>query len=211
MNMINHIIISTYLITYLIIYILTHFPLDIIMYIKSNAIDYPNPPFRNSIETFLFVGSSISFWICVSIFPLLSLFFGMNLFTSQILEFININLQIITQILGGIILTIGLLIGCLGRIGRGLYLSKEKPTLAKTWGHSIVRHPSYFHYISGFIGLPLFTFNPIYLLFILGIPAYINVSISEDNALENEFGEDFRIYKKKVGLLLPKLKKKELD
>ena len=106
-------------------------------------------------------------------------------------------------------MTIGLLIGCMGRIGRGLYLSKEKPTLAKTWGHSIVRHPSFFQYISCFIGLPLFTFNPFYLLFILGIPAYISVSLTEDKALENEFGEEFRIYKKSVVLLIPMIKKKD--
>ena len=196
---------------YLIVYILSHFPLDIIMYIKNNGIEYPNPPFRNSLETFLFVGSSISFWICVSIFPVLSFLFGMNLFTIQFFEFIISDLKLVVQLIGCIILTIGLIIGCLGRIGRGLYLSKKTPTLAKSWGHSIIRHPSYFHYISGFIGLPLFTFNPFYLLFVLGIPAYINVALTEDNVLESKFGEEFRVYKKKVGLLLPKFKKKELN
>ena len=100
------------------------------------------------------------------------------------------------------------MIGCFGRIGRGFYLSKDQSELAITWGHRIVRHPSYLHYITGFIGLPLVTINPIYLLFLLGIPAYISVSLNEDKALEKYFGEQFNIYKKKVGLLFPKIRKK---
>ncbi len=201
----NHYIISYYFIGYLLVYILAHFPLDILMYMKKKSIKYPNPQFRNFLVGFFFVIPSISFWVCISIFPYLSLFQDLNLFT---INYINFNSVFVFQVIGFIILSLGLVIGCLGRIGRSLYLSKDQPELRTAWGHKIVRHPSYLHYITGFIGLPLVTLNVFYLLFLLGIPAYISVSLTEDKALEEYFGKEFTNYKKKVGLLFPKIRKK---
>ncbi len=201
----HHYVLSYYYIFYLLVYILAHFALDFLMYMKKKSIKYPNPQFRNFLEGFFFVVPSISFWVCITIFPFLVLFQDLNLFTFNYFDF---DSAFIFQALGFIILSLGLIIGCLGRIGRGLYLSKEKPELAVKWGHRIVRRPSYLQYITGFIGLPLVNLNLVYLIFLLGIPAYISVSLNEDKALEEYFGESFNSYKKKVGLLFPKIRKK---
>lgn len=110
--------------------------------------------------------------------------------------------------IGLVLLSVGLLIECLGRIGRGAYLARNESKLATNWGHSIVRHPSYFMYITGFIGLPLASLSPYLLILLIGIPGYILTTIHEEKVLKEAFGEKFTKYKKKVGMLFPKIKYK---
>jgi len=63
----------------------------------------------------------------------------------------------------------------------------------------ILRHPSYSHYITGFIGIPLITFNPILLLLLFGIYGYLSVTTTEEEALIAHFGQEYIEYMEKVG------------
>ena len=113
-------------------------------------------------------------------------------------------------VISGIIITsIGLIVGCLGRIGRGAYLRKDEATLATNWGHAIVRHPEYFMYITGFIGLPLVALSPYLLILLIGIPGYVITAKNEEEVLIEAFGEGYLDYIKKVGRFFPKLRKKD--
>lgn len=100
----------------------------------------------------------------------------------------------------------GLIISCLGRIGRGLYLAKDREVISMKWGHRIARYPEYLFYITGFLGLPLITLNPLLLILTFGVIGYISFTNTEEEALIAHFGEEYITYMKKVGKLFPKIK-----
>jgi protein-S-isoprenylcysteine O-methyltransferase Ste14 len=204
---INYIFISAFLISYLSIYLIFHLPLDIMMLIKRGGAKYPSPPFKNFIQGITFVLPSLFFWFYVAIIPFFCLFYGIDLFSLGLLEVIPSVFSSTFQVIGISILSIGLIIDCLGRIGRGTYLKNQKPVLSTTWGHAVVRHPSYFHYITGFIGLPLITFNPFLLFLLIGIYGYLCVIDIEEEALIQHFGEEYIKYMNIVGKLFTKLRK----
>ncbi|MHA1345291.1 MAG: methyltransferase family protein [Candidatus Heimdallarchaeaceae archaeon] len=104
---------------------------------------------------------------------------------------------------------LGLIVGCLGRIDRGVYLSKDEPVLATKLGHAIVRHPSYFLYITGFIGLPLASFSPYLLLLLFGIPGYLITIKYEEEGLLEFFGEEYIEYCENVGKIIPKIRRRK--
>ena len=104
-------------------------------------------------------------------------------------------------------MSIGLIVGCLGRIGRGAYLAKEDAKLATNWGHAIVRHPSYFLYITGFIGLPFAAFSPYLFILLFGIPGYIATARNEEKVLIEKFGAEYEKYMKKVGRFHVKIRR----
>jgi protein-S-isoprenylcysteine O-methyltransferase Ste14 len=196
-----------YFIFYLLLYLIVHLPFDVSMIIKRGGAKYPSPPFKNIIQGVCFVVPSILFWGYITITPLVSIFLQADLYSLPILSFIPPIIKFISQLIGLIIASIGLFIDALGRIGRGTYLKNPEPVLATTWGHAIVRHPSYFHSITGFISLPLITFNPILLILIVGIYGYVSVIITEEDALIDYFGEDYIKYINKVGKIFPKIRK----
>ena len=107
------------------------------------------------------------------------------------------------------IIFLGSIVGCLGRISRGVYLSKDEPELATKWGHAIVRHPSYFLYITGFVGLPLVTFSPYLLILLFGIPGYLITIKYEEEGLLEFFDEKFIEYRENVGKIIPKIRKRK--
>jgi protein-S-isoprenylcysteine O-methyltransferase Ste14 len=177
------------------------------MIFKRGGAKYPSPPFKNMIQGICFIIPSLLFWGYITIVPLASIFLQADLYSLPILNFIPLVVKFISQFIGLIIASIGLFIDVLGRIGRGPYLKNPKPVLSTTWGHAIVRHPSYFHYITGFISLPLITFNPILLILLFGIYGYISVTNTEEKALIEYFGEDYMTYMNKVGKIFPKVRK----
>ncbi|MBY9000768.1 MAG: hypothetical protein KGD64_07645 [Candidatus Heimdallarchaeota archaeon] len=111
--------------------------------------------------------------------------------------------------IGSIFMFLGLVVGCLGRISRGIYLSKNGPKLATKWGHAIVRHPSYFLYITGFVGLPLVAFSPYLLILIFGVPGYLITIKHEEEGLLDYFDEEYIEYCENVGKIIPKIKNRE--
>jgi protein-S-isoprenylcysteine O-methyltransferase Ste14 len=204
---VSYIFLDMYFIFYLLLYLIVHLPFDILMIFKRGDAKYPSPPFKNIIQGICFVIPSLLFWGYITIVPLASLFLQADLYLLPILNFIPSVVKFISQFIGLIIASIGLFIDALGRIGRGPYLKNQKPVLSTTWGHAIVRHPSYFHYITGFISIPLITFNPILFILIFGIYGYVSVTNTEEKALIEYFGEDYIKYINKVGKIFPKIRK----
>jgi len=200
-------IIYAFLLGYLITYLLFHLPFDITMLIKKKDVKYPSPPFENFLQGFLVVVPSIILWFIITIAPILSLISQINLILFDYDDIILPIVPLLIRFVGALILSIGLIVECLGRISRGTYLANEKPILSTTLGHAIVRHPSYFLYITGFIGLPLITLNPYLLLLLFGIKGYVSLTDSEEKALIEYFGTSYEIYMLKVGKLFPKIKK----
>ena len=204
---ISYIFLNIYFIFYLLLYLIVHIPFDILMIFKRSGAKYPSPPFKNIIQGICFVIPSLLFWGYITIVPLTSTFLQADLYSLPVLNFIPPVVKFTFQLIGLIIASIGLLIDALGRIGRGTYLKNPTPVLSTTWGHAIVRHPSYFHYITGFISLPLITFNPILLILLFGIYGYVSVTNTEETALIEYFGEDYINYMNEVGKIFPKIRK----
>ncbi|MHA1399760.1 MAG: hypothetical protein ACTSQE_05410 [Candidatus Heimdallarchaeaceae archaeon] len=145
------------LLGYLMIYSLVHFPLDAIMLLKRGKASYSNPSFPSPIEAILIIIPTGSFWLYLIIAPCISLVLHKDIYTwSLIPEKIILPFRLV----GAVLMGIGLIVGCLGRIGRWTYISYDKAKLSTNWGHAIVRHPAYFMYILSFIGLPLITMSP---------------------------------------------------
>lgn len=204
---INYQLINLYFICYLSIYLIVHLPFDIGMIIKRGGANYPSPPFKNYIHAILFIVPSILFWAYLLVMPVITYINQLDFYSFQPLNFVPFTIKFVIQIFGFLIMSFGLLIDLLGRIGRGFFLKHNKAKVSKSWGHAIVRHPSYLHYIVSFIALPLVTFNPILLIFEFGIFGYLKVTETEEDALINYFGEEYRDYMSKVGKLFPKIRK----
>ncbi|MBD3193967.1 MAG: hypothetical protein GF317_02860 [Candidatus Lokiarchaeota archaeon] len=202
----NFAIVSWILWIYLGIYVLFHIPIDILMLIRRKEAEYPNPDFKNNIQAVLFILPSFIFWLYLLGAPILFFYYGISFYGHLIYLLFHSFLSWFLQICGLLIMSFGLIISCLGRIGRGLYLAKNKEEISMKWGHRIVRHPEYLFYITGFLGLPLLTLNPILLILISGIIGYISFTDTEEKALINHFGKEYKSYMKKVGKLFPKIK-----
>ncbi len=195
-----------FFIAYLVTYIIFHIPFDIIMLVKKGKASYPTPHFRSTLEGLSVVISSFLFWFYMLLSPIIVLSSGKNIFVPDI---IPEKAQLPIVIVGIVIMSIGLIIGCLGRIGRGIYLSRDVAKLSTNWGHAIVRHPSYFLYIAGFIGIPLAALSPYLFLLYFGVPGYLITAKLEEEALIETFGDEYRNYQKKVGKLFIKIRRKE--
>ena len=193
-----------FFITYLGVYLLIHLPFDIIMLSKKGKASYPTPQFQSTLEGLSVVGSSFLFWFYLVFSPTVVLSSGRNIFVPEIFTG---ETELILVIVGISVMSIGLIIGCLGRIGRGTYLARDKAKLSTNWGHAVVRHPSYFLYITGFIGIPFAALSPYLFILLLGIPGYILSAKHEEEALLEAFGDEYREYKKRVGMLFIKIKK----
>ena len=195
-----------FFLAYLATYVLIHFPFDIIMLAKKGKASYPTPNFKSTLESLSVVVSSVLFWFYLVFSPAVVLASGKNIFA---LETVPEKIQLPFVIIGIIIMSVGLIIGCLGRIGRGIYLARDEAKLSINWGHAIVRHPSYFLYITGFIGIPFAAFSPYLFILYLGIPGYIITAKSEEEVLIETFGEEYINYQEKVGKLFIKIRRKK--
>ncbi len=195
-----------FFLAYLTVYILSHIPFDIIMLIRKGSASYPTPNFKSTLESLSVVVATFIFWFYMIFSPIVVLSSGKNIF---VLENIPEEVAIPLVIIGIIIMSVGLIIGCLGRIGRGIYLARDEAKLSTDWGHAIIRHPSYFLYISGFIGIPLVALSPYLFILILGIPGYLLSTKFEEDALIEVFGDEYRAYQQKVGKLFVKIRKEE--
>ena len=90
-----------------------------------------------------------------------------------------------------------------------VYLTRERAKLSTNWGHAIVRHPSYFLYITGFIGIPFTALSPYLFILYLGIPGYIISARNEEESLLEVFGDEYRVYQQRVGMFFMRFKKKK--
>lgn len=176
------------------------------MLIKKDKASYPTPSFESLLEGLSVVLTSFIFWFYLLFSPTVVLSSGKNIF---VLENIPYEIQFPLILVGIIIMSIGLIVGCLGRIGRGAYLARGEAKLSANWGHALVRHPSYFLYITGFIGLPFAAFSPYLFVLLLGIPGYIITVKNEEKVLLEKFGKEYEDYMKKVGRFFIKIRKEK--
>ncbi|MHA1776854.1 MAG: hypothetical protein DRO88_10110 [Promethearchaeia archaeon] len=197
-------IITVFLISYDGVYILSHFPLDIIMLCRKKRIHYPGPPFEKIWEGFFYIFASFIFIFYIYITPIIALIKHTNIYStfSQ-----NSFIFDIIRIFGMILMTIGLILAASGRLARGLYLNYDSPKLITTWGYNIIRHPEYFLYITGFVGLPLITLNLWLVSLVTGIYPYYKIAKYEEERLILIFGQKFKKYQENVGMFIPKFQK----
>ncbi len=197
-------VISGYFLGYLFIYIMTHTGLDVIMLFKHpGTAQYPYPNSQNILAITCFCLSTILFWLSLIIIPIRSLISMSDIYNSNLLD---APLEPIIRLIGMIIMTFGLIVGMLGRWARGDYKAHHKVKLQKRLGFAFVRHPNYFQYICGFIGVPLISLHLFTLILPLtGIYGYYIIAKEEETRLTLEFGEEYQEYQRNVGMLFPKL------
>ncbi|MCK5141400.1 MAG: hypothetical protein KAQ70_04335 [Candidatus Heimdallarchaeota archaeon] len=195
-----------FLISYLSFYLLIHIPLDFYMLIRKGKASYPRASFNSLYEGISVVVPTMIFWIFLLVAPIVYFVSDISILT---LTIVDDNIQLPVFIIGSIFMFLGLIVGCLGRIDRGVYLSKDEPELATKFGHAIVRHPSYFLYFTGFIGLPLVAFSPYLLILLFGIPGYLITIKHEEEGLLEFFNEKFIEYCENVGKIIPKIRKRK--
>jgi len=83
---------------------------------------------------------------------------------------------------------------------------REKPELIHTGVFAIVRHPIYLGAILFYLGASIITMSIASCAFILVIITfYIVICKYEERILKEAFGNDYLEYKKKTGMLFPKL------
>ena len=195
--------ISGYFLGYLLVYILTHTSLDIIMLLKNpGKAKYPYPKSKNMVAIIGFCISTILFWISIINIPIRSLAAKSDVYNDQI---IPDGAQPIIRLIGMIIMGIGLVVGILGRWARGDYNTHDTTRLQTRLGFAIVRHPNYFQYMCGFIGIPLISLHLFTLIIpMIGIYGYYIIAKEEENRLLLEFGEEYQRYMDKVGMFFPK-------
>ncbi len=194
------------LISYLAFYLLVHIPLDLYMLIHKGKASYPRSSFNSLYEGILVVIPTSIFWIFLLVAPIVYFVSDSPILT---LTFVNDTIQLPIFIIGSIFMFLGLIVGCLGRISRGVYLSNDEPELATKFGHAIVRHPSYFLYITGFIGLPLVAFSPYLFILLFGILGYLTTIKYEEEGLLEFFDEEYIEYCENVGKIFPKIRKRK--
>ena len=190
------------------LYLIIHLPLDILTFrtkdekYKEEAKEYPPWDKKNTIKIITVV-ASILFWIFFIGWPILHL-----LSWDNFILFFNFQIPIVgtyIQIVGMILVSLGTLIAIIGRYSRGkTAISWGVPKkLTIRGGFRIVRHPLYASYCYFFLGLPLVVSNYLLLPLILGIIGYYYSALYEEKILVEEFGNEYRAYQEKVGMLVP--------
>ena len=83
---------------------------------------------------------------------------------------------------------------------------RDKPEVIQSGVFRFVRHPIYTGALLLYLGLTLMTISlASAALWLLIIAFYVYISKHEERILAEEFGNDYLQYKKKTGMLLPKL------
>jgi len=87
--------------------------------------------------------------------------------------------------------------------------NNDNSGLITTGLYNYTRNPMYLMHVVGTIGTFLLVSNLLTLtIFIVTIIASYELSLEEEKGLLKKFGEDYEHYRKKVGLLFPKLKRR---
>jgi len=197
-------VISGYFIGYLLVYFLTHWTWDILMLLKQRGkAHYPYPKSQNFFGIICFCLSTISFWIFLVIIPIRSIVLKADTYTSLI--FLD-GTYLWARFLGMVLMSFGLIVGVLGRWARGFYQADNILKLQTRLGFAFTRHPNYFQYICGFLGLPFLSLHlGTILISIFGIYGYYIFAREEERSLLLEFGDAYRKYQDKVGMFFPKI------
>ena len=102
----------------------------------------------------------------------------------------------------------GVLLANWGRVSRGVSAPSgpmpENYNLSTRGAYSVIRHPQYVSYSLFFIGLPLVLLNILLLVCVVGIYGYYILAAVEERILIDRFGQEYREYQKRVGMVIPK-------
>ena len=83
---------------------------------------------------------------------------------------------------------------------------REKPELIDSGVFRVIRHPIYTGAILFYLGAILITFSLLSAVFwLVIILAYFLIARYEERILTKEFGEGYTAYKKRTGMLFPKI------
>ncbi len=205
--MISYDIIAYFLAANAIIYIAIHLPLEMVSYRnkgrkeKEDSGDH-NIWNRSKATIFVSTFSTFYFWIFFTIWPVYHF-----MFSSEFIKQYSYTLSYSTyfQIIGMALIIFATTVEILGRIERGKSaISWGVPSKLKTGlGQKIVRHPLYASYIYYFIAFQLIFQSLIFLPLLPGILGYYSIAKYEESILTYEFGDEYRNYQKKVGMLIP--------
>jgi protein-S-isoprenylcysteine O-methyltransferase Ste14 len=143
---------------------------------------------------------------------LLVIFLGIWITDSFVFHYSTFLIDIIPDYLRMIVAGLVLIAGWyLARGGMKAVFGTErdKPGLINTGVFRIVRHPIYLGAILFYLGASLITMSIASVLFLIVIIGfYIFIARYEERLLTEEFGQDYLEYKKKTGMLFPKLSSK---
>ena len=141
---------------------------------------------------------------------LLAMFLGVWITDSFIFHYSTFLLDVVHDYIR--VAVAGLILFAGWRLARGgikavFGTPREEPQVISTGVFRIVRHPIYTGAILFYLGAAVITMSiasAAFLLLIIGF--YIVISKYEERILAEEFGDDYLEYKKKTGMLFPKLK-----
>lgn len=178
---------------------------------KSRDIAVIGLPRPRGGPTLVAYGASLFFWLMFFISPGL-LFIGAyeSVFAPFILRYIH---QLWIQLVGACLIIMGVLLADLGRISRGImapsWAMPENYQLVTTGAYGFVRHPLYFSYILMSLGLFLLLSNILLLGCFVGLLCYYFPAKKEEEMLLERFGRQYKEYKSRVGMIFPKIRKKD--
>ncbi len=208
--MIEYDYLAVFLALNVIAYLMVHIPLGVRSILsdtkpavgKETSLKEYYTPWKFSLVFPIIVLTTVYFFIIFLFWPFYQLLFG-SAFMSRWL--IGIPYSTLFQLIGMGLITAATMINLFVRIARGKsYISDGVPDELSTGsGHKVVRHPLYASYCYYFVGFQLVFQSYLTLPLLLGIFAYYSATKHEEKVLEQEFGEEYREYQRKVGMLLP--------
>ena len=198
--------------TNVLLYFLVHIPIEILTYkYRMRGANKKAKNYRawegDPLAAILTLTTTLVFWFVFLSWPVLH----WTSADSWILEFSVITPPPL-QIVGAALVFSGTFLACSGRVARGREaMSWGVPErLATSGGYRIVRHPLYGSYVLYFVGIPILFSNLLLLVLIFGIWGYYRTAKMEEEILVKEFGEEYRNYQQRVGMLLPLIGKKKI-
>jgi len=122
--------------------------------------------------------------------------------------------RVLLPLIGSALLIFGMALVVLGRIalGESSYASsvfvvelREGHRLVTTGPYRIIRHPMYAGLVLALVGALLVYQTWTCALFLLAIPEIVARARQEDHALDAEFEDEWRAYRRRVGSFIPRI------
>ena len=121
--------------------------------------------------------------------------------------------QLWIQLIGAGLMVFGIVLANLGRIARGViapsWTMPENYKLATKGAYGLVRHPIYSSYMLMALDLFLLLSNVLLLGCFVGLIFYYFIAKREEEMLVERFGSQYVEYKRRVGMIFPKIGRKD--
>ena len=191
-------------------YFSIHIPLDYMTYVNrtksSNSkpkVETP-PEWENRFIMIITMFSTVYLWFLFLFIPFTGLLIQNSEYNTLL---VHEPLNTIIQIIGIIIVTLGTIVACLGRISRGFRaISWGIPRTLENGGmFQYIRHPLYSSYCHYFVGFFLILQSLFVIPLFIGIYGYYRTSVYEESILVDNFGEEYIEYQRKTGRFFPRI------